>query len=311
MSAALSSRPGTLLLILDMVDSFAAMRGIYGKIPRPIGKVRPFLVARTDPATQAPAALKEPVEMQVTPNGSGFLLFFGNIITPEGLVQRIGIEGWPWTIRINGEFYQTKDLTPKASEAGGTPVRIDLLPGPAYPFPDDPTGQAAVLLRGTLRNADGSGFAGVTVEALDSKNNALPGALSATTGADGQWVLALPGLPKGGTVNVRFTLADKTTLPDETRVAVLAGRDNNLKQTALRGQVRQGNKGVSSAAVSVDKPALRTVTDADGNWLLFFGMGQKKQDVEVVATLPDQSATKSATVTLQPRDTAVVPSFDF
>jgi hypothetical protein len=306
------------MLILDVADVFARDRGMNGPRPAPLGKVQLFLIAQTDPVTQTLAPLAKPLEMKVVPNGSGFLLFFGKVFTPDGSVRSVAPDRWPWTIRAVDVYYQDLDLTPDAvpesfgapvAGAGATaPIRFDLLPGPAYPFPEDPPAQAVVLLRGTLRNPDGSGLAGVQVTALDANNQPRPN--PSVTAADGQWVITLPQLPAEGLASIRFTDSDGN-VTDVTGVRVVAGRDNNLAQTALRGQVRLARRGIEGAVIGVNTMSATTLTNSDGNWFLYFSISQASGSVRVTATLPDQGASKAVTAMLQPRATVVVPAFEF
>jgi hypothetical protein len=307
------------MLILDLEDQFARDRGLGGLHPRLLGAIRFFLVARTDAATRVSTQFPAPLEMKVIPNSSGFYLFFGNVVAPDGSTRRLDPDGWPWTIRVVSDFYQTLDETPAAvpaSFAAGMPgsgasshIAFVLSPGAAYPFPNEPPGHPGGRLRGALRNPDGSAIEGVRVEALDAANR--PQLNPAVTAADGQWVLALPALPSSGLVTVRFTFADGTA-QDVTGVKVLPERENNLAQTALRGQVRLRAAGVRDAAISVDAVSgAQTLTDGAGNWFFFFDFRQAGGTVNVTATLPDRSASRSSSVVVQPRATVVVPSFNF
>lgn len=319
MSAAISSRSPGAMLILDLQDQFARKRGFSGAHPRPLGRVRFLLVARTDKAMQASVRLPAPLEMQVIQNPSGYYLFFGKVKATDGSTRRVDAQGWPWTIRLVSDFYQTMEQTPAeipASFAPGSsgsgavsPITFVLSPGPAYPFPNEPAGEKRGRLRGTLRNPDGSPIPGVRVEAIDVDHQ--PQFDPARTGEDGQWVLVLPSLPSDGFVNVRFTFADGT-VKDVTQVPVEANRENNLPQTVLRGQVRLRNAGAGNAAIRVDKvKGAQTVTDAAGNWFLYLDLLQGGGKVTVIAKLPDQKSSKSTSVTVQPRLTVAVPSFDF
>jgi hypothetical protein len=257
--------------------------------------------------------------MKVTQNPSGYYLFFGKVVAPDGSTRLMDAQGWPWTIRVVSDYYQSVEQTPPAIPTSFVPgsswsgassaISFALSPGPAYPFPNEPLGQNRGRLRGTLRNPDGSAIAGVRIEALGANNR--PQFDPAFSGDDGQWVLVLPTLPPSGLLTVRFTFADGAT-KDVTKVPVAADRENNLPQTVLRGQVRLRNRGIGNAAIRVDKvQGAQTLTDSAGNWFLYLDLLQGGGKVTVTAKLPNQRAIKSSSATVQPRATVVVPSFDF
>lgn len=307
------------MLILDLQDRFAQNRGLSGAYPRSIGTFRFLLMAHTDSATQVSAPLPTPLEMRMTINPSGFFLFFGTVMARDGSPRRLEARGWPWTIRIVSEYYQSIEVTPPAvpdsfvpgmsGRGCSVPIPIPLDPGAAYPFPNERPGLRGGRLRGTLRNADGSPISRVQVEALDAANQSLSDV--AVTADDGQWVLVLSTLPHAGLVTVRFTFADGIT-KDVRDVQVAADRENNLAQTAFCGQVRMHNIGVRNALIRVDKvKGIQSLSDATGNWFLYLGLLQSGDKVTVTAKLPDRPSTKSISTTVHPRATVVVPTFDF
>ena len=306
------------LLIFDLEDQFARDRAVKGPHPRPIGSVRFFLVNQTG----NPQPFDPPREMVVSANPTGYLLFFGNIILPDGAVRRVDPTQWPWTIRVESDFYQKAEQTPPAapppaSFVPGAPgsaasdlIHFDLAPGPSYPFPNDPPGQGVIRLRGAQRNTDGTAVAGMPVQALDSATKKALGN-SAITGADGQWIVTFPPPPPStGVVIVRFTKPDGT-FDDVTGVQVKPDIDNNLAQTALRGQVRVGKVGLPGAVVTVAGVAGQTITDSSGNWFYYFGPNQAAASVTLNVALPDGQKSSRSKVQVQPRATVVVPSFDF
>src|SRR5436305_1329444 len=99
MNSANTSRSAP-MLIFDPEDAFQRSRGVSGKHPRPMSPVRLFLVARTEAGEKKPRQLQTPMELQVIPNGSGFLLFFGTVIAPNGKASKLSADRWPWTIRV-------------------------------------------------------------------------------------------------------------------------------------------------------------------------------------------------------------------
>lgn len=317
MTSAVEAGANGAVLIFDLEDQFARSRAVQGLHPRPLGCVRFFLVNQAG----NPQPFDPPREMVVMKNSGGYHLFFGKIKLPDGTVRRIDQAQWPWTIRVQGDFYNQVDQTPPAVPApasftSGSPgalasdlIHFDLTPGPAYPFPQDPPGQGAIRLRGTLRNPDGTGIASLPVQALDPTNNTALGS-AGITGADGQWVVTFPSLPAGGAVTIRLTKPDGS-LDDVTGVQVQAGVDNNLAQTALRGQVRLMKAGVAGAVVGVGGISGNTITDSSGNWFYYFSPDQAGASVNVSATLADGRTSSQDNVLVQPRATVVVPSFDF
>jgi hypothetical protein len=310
-------------LILDLQDQFAINRGFSGVRPRVLGRVRFQLVTQTDPATGASVPLPKPLEMKVIQTPSGLFLFFGNVVTADGLVRRVDPQASPWTIRILSDYYQTLDKAAKAAPdtfnagtaAAGAPLQQEfvveaiLAPGAAYPFPNEPPGQPGGRLRGALRNPDGSAVAGAQVQAVDANGKLLAG--PALTGDDGQWVMVMPTFPANGVVTVQFTYPGGTKRT-VTNVPVASDRENNLPQTALRGQVRLRKMGIANAVISVNEiRGEQAVTYSTGNWFYYFAPDSAGGPFTVTAALPDQSATKSLATVVIPRATVVVPTFDF
>lgn len=310
-----SRSQSTPMLILDAEDSFERARGFRGKHPRPSGVVRFFLMARTERGASRPALLPKPLEMQTVENSDGFRLFFGNLIMPDRNVKRIDADRWPWTIRAAGDYYQVLDVTSEElpSAFGGNrkvvdaAIKFDLQPGPLYPFPYDSPKLAPILVRGTLRSPDGHGLPGVRIAVLDpTTGNENQRAISS---ADGQWVLVLPSAPSGASIDLRFTEPGGGHA-DIKSVQVRPGIDNNIAQTVLRGRVQKGAKGVKEAKITVDKVSGSAYTGDKGDWAFYLRVNQPAGKVKVTAILPAGSA-KSSVVEVQPRETVVVPTFDF
>lgn len=314
---------------LDLQDQFAINRGLSGVRPRVLGNIRFWLIAQSDPVTKASVPFPQPLEMKVTRNPSGLFPFSGKVVMPDGVVCALDLEGSPWTIRIVSDFYQTLEQPADAMAGSFLPagvaanapapaakspqqdflVQAVLLPGPAYPFPNEPPGQPGGRLRGALRNPDGSPVAGATVQAFDANNKSLTD--PAHTADDCQWVLVFAAFPPAGVVTVRFTYPDSTT-KSVVNVQVVSGRENNLPQTALRGQVRLRKTGIVGAVIQVKEIfGEQAITDANGNWFYYFAPDNAGGSFTVTATLPDKSATKTSTSIVKPQATVVVPTFDF
>ncbi len=312
-----SSARATPMLIFDPEDAFLRSRGVSGKHPRAMDPMRLSLVARVEAGEKKPQRLSTPVQLQVVPNASGYLLFFGAVIAPNGKPSKIAADGWPWTIRVDSEYYQPLEVTltetPGAFGGKGeyvvnSLIKLDLQPGPAYPFPHDPLPHAHVIMRGAVRHTDGAGWAAVQVAALssDGQSQAAP----AMTCADGQWVLAIPSDVALSNLRLRFMMPDGTQ-SDVGPISARADRDNNVSQPALRGEVRQRNRGVQGAVITIEKSAGTTLTDANGNWFFYFGMNQSAENLKVTATLPDGNKSISIVASVQPLATIAVPRFEF
>lgn len=307
------------MLILDLQDQFARKRGLAGAHPRPLGGFKFLLVAMTDAVTHTSVTLSSPLEMNVTQNPSGFFLFFGMVKARDKSTRHAGLRGWPWTIRVESDYYQDFEMTLPASPdpfasgpaASGamSHIVLPLVPAPNYPFPDEPPDHPGGRLRGALRNPDGTPAAGVQVQALDGTGAAR--SEMAVTGRDGQWVLVLPTLPPDGSLTVRFTFPDGT-VKDATAVRVVGGRENNFAQAVLRGQVRRKNAAVAGAVIAVSSlKGVQTLTDADGNWIFYLDVSEAGGRATVAVQLPGKSAKKSSTVTVVPRGAVFVPAFEF
>jgi hypothetical protein len=310
------------LFTLDLQDQFAINRGLSGVRPKVLGGIRFLLTAQSDHATGASVSFPQPLEMRIVRNPSGHFVFFGSVVLPNGQVRAIDPQGSPWTIRIVSDYYQmveqpapaAPDTFNAATAPPGAPLRQFLIeavlaPGPAYPFPNEPPGQPGGRLRGALRNPDGTPVAGATVEALDATNKSLAPAVR--TADDGQWVLVFVALPAKAVASVRFTYPDGT-VKSVSNVTVAPERENNLPQTALRGQVRLRKSGVSGAAIEVNQiRGKRALTDSSGSWFYYFAPDDAGGPVNVTATLPDQSSSRSSASIVIPRATVVVPTFDF
>jgi hypothetical protein len=313
------------MLILDPVDRFAEERGLAGRSPRPLSGLRFFLVhPQGEDAGVAGLAspLPSALEMQTVVNPSGFSLFFGNVIqhdrtNRDPTNRRVDAAGWPWTIRVMSDGYQVLEIDPETVRnalSTGSHLPVPLVPGPAYPFPVEPSGHPGGRLRGTLRQADGSAVMGARVEVLDDAGNAQR--LPVITGADGQWVAALPVLPSTPIKAVRFTYPDGQQR-EVSGVPVVRGRENNLSQAGLRGSVRMKKAAVANAVVrvstgnSVGSGEEQVLTGNDGTWVCYLDIAVAGGPVKVTAQLPGSRTTRSAQVTVQRNGTVTVSAFDF
>jgi len=307
---------------LDLQDQFALERGLSGPRPCVLGGIRMLLTAQTEQATDVSVSFPQPMEMKFVRNTTGHFVFFGNVIMPNGQVRAIDPQSSPWTIRVVSEYYQSVELRatiapenfPARTAPIGDPlqpflIQAALRPGPAYPFPNEPPGQPGGSLRSVLRNPDGSGVAGATVEALDPTDKALAPAVRTTD--DGQWVLVFAALPSQAVATVRFTYPDGT-VKSVSNVAVALERENNLPQTALRGRVLLRKFGVPGATIQVNQiKGAHALSDSTGSWFYYFAPDDLGGSVNLTAALPDQSDSKSLTSTVIPRATVVVPAFEF
>ena len=133
---------------------------------------------------------------------------------------------------------------------------------------------------------------------------------SCLTGANGDWVVAmtLNRNEPPPVLKLRVELADGSTF-DVPDVGVLAGADNSLPQTALRGRVIDTTGApVRRATVTVSGQPGQSLSLADGQWFFYLSMLQPDTQARVTARAPDGGAQEQD-VQIRSRATVVVPAF--
>lgn len=195
--------------VFDIVDGFAAQRGLDGARPRPLGRVRLFLVADRTPGAER--TFTDPPELVLATSDSGYAVSFGVVQQPDGSRHVEPFGAGPYLLRVRSDRYQVADfdgVSLPATVGQPEPYEMVLAAGYSYPFPvaatapsievGGPTSAALALLRGEVLAPDGSGVADANVSA--------PGATPYRTDADGQWVLVFAdGVPAAGAVDVTIT----------------------------------------------------------------------------------------------------------
>lgn len=315
MNTGLELRRLAATLIFDLEDAFARRRGVHGPHPRPSGGIRFSMVGTMVGGTRQP--IDPPLQLRVLANPSGYHLFFGSVSLQNQSRRMDNVAPGQYVVRIDSDFYQRAErediMIPSAfgSSVGKAaqiaPYFFDLQPGYAYPFPSVstlPNGSGVTLLRGVLRNADGTGMAGAKVQAVGQSN-------TYSTDESGQWVLVFPDTHPSGAVTVHFELPDGS-VRDVTKVMVQQGSTTGLTQTALQGWVlTKSGVGIAGAAIQVAGQMGQAKTASDGSWSFYFDVNQAAAKVTVTATTPDGRSLKQKNVAMQPRGTVGVPSFQF
>lgn len=115
--------------VFDLVDGFAADRGLAGPRPRPIGPVRVFVDIDTGAGGTG-------AELVLRTNRDGYAVFFGQLRLPGGAVRRVALSG-THTLRVDSPYYEATEFAGVPIPAGDQPEPYQLLlrPGPNYPFP--------------------------------------------------------------------------------------------------------------------------------------------------------------------------------
>lgn len=299
-------------LIFDVEDRYARERGVRGPHPRPVGRLRFFLLSE-ETGGGSPGRL-EPPRLLTVVNPGGYHLFFDAVELANGSRRRLPLAPGTHAIRVESELYQPFEAgdvlvpMPVGTDDGFAvprPYFIDLEPGYAYPFPEATVpgrGRGPTLLRGALLAPSGAGIAGASVAADGAAG-------TYRTDESGQWVLELPDLEATAQVTVTFALPGGTSV-EAPGVSVEAGRTSSLPQTAFTGRVLdEVGAGVAGAAVTVlDHPG-ETRSRSDGSWRYHFGADQAQTTVRVRAVYPNGRRRTRSGVRVHPRQTRVVPDF--
>lgn len=311
----------TATLIFDLLDQFASLRGTRGPFPRPFEPIRFFATAQG--AGMNRRTLDPPLELIVNRNGGGYHVFNNLAKRADGTVLKGALGADVYDFRVEGSFYQTKEILnvplPVSSEA----LTHQLLPSYFYPFPMDlkPTGgRGFALLRGSLHATDGRGISQATVSVAGANSTYV-------SDASGQWVLVFPDSffapnqsTKVVTVQVTPTAGPAVMVPN---VNVDKGVERALGETSLRGWVLgPGGRGIEQALVQVQGRPNGTLTAADGSWFYYFALDDPLSNpvtnppnapltVNVTAQLPSGSNQTQNNQMVRSRVTVVVPAFRF
>jgi hypothetical protein len=289
--------------IFDLEDRFARERGVHGTHPRPIGKVKYWLVGRVVDGTRE--AFATPIQLLTVRNPSGYDLFFDRVHQRTSAISRLDLTPGTYLLRIETQFYQTREFT-VTLPLSDSPHSIDLEPDYRYPFPPASMSNigSPTLLRGTVYGADGEGLENVAIAAIGGSNDYV-------TDVTGQWVLVFPEDQTTGDVELRFTLPD-ASIVDVPSVTVVQGQASSLIQAGLRGRVVDGaGLGIARASVQVAGHAGETLTTDDGIWWFYFGLNQPDELVSVSAGLPDGRTLTEQNVQVRFRSVEQGPFFSF
>jgi hypothetical protein len=93
-------------------------------------------------------------------------------------------------------------------------------------------------------------------------------------------------------------------------LAITPGKENSLKQTALRGRVvKPGGTALSGVRITTSLAPGESFSGSDGQWFYYFELRQAGGPVTVTATSPD-GLTKDVQTQIVPRATTVVPAIE-
>jgi hypothetical protein len=318
MTAVIETRREQAQLVLDVVDGFLDSRAApRSRRVRPRTRVRARVLERVS----APAETFSPPWRLVTrTTPEGFLAWFGRVRpdsagdADEDESDRAGVlEPGTYEVELAARGYQAATAQAVIPATGAPPsvLAVGLEAGPDYAFPNElaeagpPAGRSTgpTLIRGQVLDLDGSGLAGVPVQA--------PGAVPAVTDRNGSWVLVFPDdRPSEDPVDVTATIGSAAVTAASK---IVAGQRTVVPQARLRGRtVRQSGVPVAGAAISVSGIPGAVASGADGSWSLAlpFGTGLQPINVTVTATLGPTTVTQAG-VGVVPGTSVLVPDHTF
>ena len=306
-------------LVFDLVDRHARDRGIVGPNPRVRGRVRYRIVATE--ANHVRTGLPEPLNMVTVRNTAGYDLWFGLVTGREGVVRRYRPDPPPAiVVEIAAERYQRVETVIASLPRPDTPQRFALEPGWAYEFPTAtslPGSTGPTLLRGTLRNPDGTGIASATVRVNPPPAHQPAPNPVYTTDATGNWVLPFADdvtTTAAAPVEILPTGGPLVVVPE---VTITRGDTSALRQASLAGGTRRATgAAVPGVTVTTDvAPGISTLTDAEGRWELWLPIEQflptAGPQPAVVTATPPQGAALVLDSQVRPRATTRVDPFVF
>lgn len=290
--------------VITLIDQYARDRGTRGDMPAPIPPLR-FSLIRFDGTLLDP-----PIALIAQRSGSGSVYLFANEVRERRDEPAFRIVPGPYRLRIEGDYYQPRELDLDWPPSAQSLAPLFLLPGYNYPFPDVTLPSARVtLLRGTvLRGVSGSPVSNATVTITNPPN--LGPFTTANTDPNGAWVLAFRHANKNPiNATVRISIPNEPDVIVQN-VILQAGQDNALSQTSLRGAVfTTRNTPVRGAEITVDiAPNQSVLTGGEGLWTFYFGVNQPDVMAQVTALAPNGD-TDSVNWLVRNRATDVVPTF--
>jgi hypothetical protein len=310
--------------ILGAIDLFAAVRTSKTTVPPILGAVKFFIVRRlTAPAT----TYETPLEFISWTNPSGYFLFSGEVRKP-GRFGSVALGSGQYEWRVESDYYQPiefVDTWPPAEVEDKTfydkTKDLKFVPGPAYPFPkflQDQRDLVVTTLRGSLFTAAGAPIENVVIRmTAPVLGPRYEGFLDCRTDKRGNWVISFiekapagPGdpVPDFAHSTIRVNLPGSAAY--DADLAITPGKENALRQTALRGRVTQpGGAGISGAKVSTSVDASQSLSKPDGQWFFYFELRQPAGAVTVTAVSPD-GLTNNAQSQIVPGVTTVVPAIE-
>lgn len=299
-------------LVFDPVDVYADERGVAGPRPRPLAPLAFRLVGEVVGGQRQD--YPRPLDLEVVVNPTGFAVFLGAVAGDDGSRRRLALADGTYVVRVESDAYQAVErediVVPQAHPAPG-PYLVALEPGFAYPFPKGSTlgaGRGPTLLRGCLKERDGSGLAGAEVLVVGQSS-------TYRTGAGGQWVLVFPDSQPAGAVTVRFRLPQGGGVfadVDVAGVPIEPGLSNGFLQAALGGRVvTLAGAPVAGARVGVLGEPGEAVAGNDGVWRYYFPVDQGAAAVDVEARHPDGSTQTRLNVPVAAGETTTVETFRF
>jgi hypothetical protein len=317
----------TPIYALGVVDVFARETHTVGPFPPVLGELRFLMTRRLGPA---PEDFTPPREMVTARNRGGFFLFSGALVPRAGSAEVPVLIPGRYRWRVESTYYSPAEGEAEWPPESGRFPDLGLLPGAAYPFPDlsgSLHSRGPTVVRGGAFNLDGSGVAGAEVSLEPPLTDTQwPEKLARfITGEDGGWVLVLPDRRRITADEeildvpvkpVEITRTIRTHLPtgvdlDVPGVLIRLGRENVLRQTALRGRVvRADGRPLAGTTITTDLRPDAVFARNDGSWSYYLPPDQPDGDATVTATAPDgRSATVSVPVTRG--GTTIVPNFRF
>lgn len=337
------------------VDQFAVLEGLRGPNPEPIGELEVHVVAYQSGNERRAI---QPIRLELHRNSLGDHVWFGRGVPPSTQGRRPRSQT-PRTITLRNLEYELQVVStasiygvetilrtgPDLVALPGAPSTVQLSPGIRYPFAGlEPVvdrgavperGAGPTVLRGTLRDADGSGMGGVRVQTqIDMVNPVDPFQPpeprrfhGGPTDHRGQWLIAFTGRgsqqwPLGLGVTVPIDLqfeSDGQVLAFVSNVLIIPGKQTSHSQTTLTGRILDARQlGLDDVNISIDiDPTLKSRSAADGTWSLCFPVDRypsvaapQRLDLTVTATL-SSGESRSLRTQFQPGRTTTVGDIQF